>query len=155
MRAISEFSSCSATRESSPTPEPAEPATAAPTPPSSSAPAAPTALTQDPERHPKQTAATEDQKQDHDRNDPSERDHDWCAIVLSGRRHRVFRTGQRDPELGGERLRDEVDAKRQTVAVVFRAERRQHGVPDPADARIGEKSLGATARSDEDIAGAR
>src|SRR6266511_1758829 len=155
MRAISEPSSRSTTREATTTSESAETSTATPSAPASaSAPAAATPLTQYPERNPQQTAATDDQQQDQDLDDPSKRDRHLFAIVLRGR-HRVFRTGQRDAELGGERLGDEVDAKRQALAVVFGAQRGEHGIADPAGARVGEETLGAAPHGDEDIARAR
>src|SRR6266540_5565955 len=154
MRAISEPSSRSATREATTTSESAETSTATPSAPASASAPAATPLTQYPERNPQQTAATDDQQQDQDRDDPSKRDRHLFAILLRGR-HRVFRTGQRDAELGGERLGDEVDAKRQALAVVFGAQRGEHGIADPAGARVGEETLGAAPHGDEDIARAR
>src|SRR5437762_594951 len=131
---MSESSSRAAAREATPAAEtteaPPAPATAAP-------PAATPSLTHDPEGQPEQPAASDDEEQDQDRDEPYGGDGaDPAIILVDGLRHRVLGIGQRDAELGCKCLGDEVDTDRQCLPVVFGGERRQHGVADSSHARI-------------------
>src|SRR5436190_3840551 len=134
----------------------AEPADAAPSPAASSSapssattPAATSPLAHDPERDPEQTAARDDEQQDERNDDPGAGD---LGPARFRRRPLVHGIGERDAELASERLGDQIHAEGQALAVLLLRELGHHGIPNPADARVGEESLRTAAGRDEDVA---
>src|SRR5437867_3964963 len=153
---MSESSSRSAARETTPAPKTAEASAAAPAPTPTtapaSAPAAAAALAHDPEGDPKHAAPGGDEEQDRDRDDPANGN---LRPVVHRRRTDVFGIGERDAELSRKRLSDQIHAEGESLPILLGAQRREHGLTNPPRACIGEESFGAPARGDEDVPRAR
>src|SRR5438046_6670102 len=151
---MSESSSRSAARETTPAPKTAEASAAAPTPTTApaSAPAAAAALAHDPEGDPKHAAPGGDEQQDRERDDPANGN---LRPVVHRRRTDVFGIGERDAELSRKRLSDQIHAEGESLPILLGAQRREHGLTNPPRACIGEESFGAPARGDEVVTRAR
>src|SRR5947207_15851878 len=107
---MSESSSRSAARETTPAPKTAEASAAAPTPTTApaSAPAAAAALAHDPEGDPKHAAPGGDEQQERERDDPA--NGDLRPVVHRGRTD-VVGIGGRDAELSRQPLNGQVHAE--------------------------------------------
>src|SRR5882672_5350746 len=154
IRAMSEFSSRSTARKAASPSESPESAAASTAPAPAPSPSAATTLAQSPQDPPENPAPRHDQENEDQGENPADGDLDarWFA---DGPPNRGGGTGQGDPKLLRERLRDEVHAERQPRSVVFGGEGGKHSIADPARAYVGEEPLGAAAHGDENIAGAR